>query len=222
MERMQGPAVLVYKLALACFAILTPTLDLNAQRPSFLKVQSEEFIQGHMRTFDSTGHPKSKGVNFKISYPASWRAREGERPNIIVKFQNNNGIGIESVMLVVKELPVSERKKLTEADIQDLFSKSTMPLLLGDGAKYINSTRIKLDGLPSAMVHYEMEGQRLDMIMRTRNLSFITLYKNKLIYIDCGVAGLKKNAQEIDSRFEQLVPLFKLVANSLVVQSKWQ
>jgi len=201
--------------------IPSPFLEtLLIYHPTFLRIPSEEFLQGHTRSFDSAGHPKSKGINFKISYPASWKAKEGERPNVIVKFLSENGRGLESVLLAV-ELPVSEREKITEADIQDLFSEGTLKLLLGGGARYISSTRIKLDGLPGAMVRYEREGQRLDVVMQTRNLSFITLYKNKLIYIDCGVAALKENAQGLDARFKRLEPLFKLIANSLVVQSRW-
>jgi hypothetical protein len=190
--------------------------------PAFLRVPSEEFIRGYIRSFESAGHPKSKGVNFKITYPVSWKAKEGERPNVIVKFVGENGRGLESIMIIVKDLPISERQKITEADIQDLFSESTLKILLGSGAKYISSTRIKLEGLPGAMVHYGMEGQRLDVVMQTRNLSFIVLYKNKLIFIDCGVWATKENAQGLDTRFRQLEPLFKLIANSLVVQNRWQ
>lgn len=47
---------------------------------------------------------QAKGVNFTISYPNSWRAAEGERPNILQKFVSEGGHGLE-MMILTKDLP---------------------------------------------------------------------------------------------------------------------
>ncbi len=178
-------------------------------------------LRGYERTFQSANHPKAKGVSFKINYPTSWKAIEGERPNIITKFISENGRGFESVMLTVKELPIPEQKRITETEIREAFSEDTLKVMLPKGARFISSARIKLDGLPGAMMHYDISGQRLDMVLQTRNLSFVVLFKNKLIFIVCGVAALNPNALELEARFKHREPLFRLIANSLVVQSRW-
>lgn len=204
--------------------IQSPFLEtLLIYHPVFLRNPSEIMTQGYKRTFQSNGHPKAKGVHFQIDYPASWKAREGERPNILSKFVSENGRGFESVMLTVKELPISGGKKISDADIQDLFSDDGVKFLLGlpRDARFISSARIKLEGLPGAMVNYEWEGQRLDMVFRTRNLTFITLFNDKLIFIDCGVIATKGQTHEIETRIKRLEPLFKLIANSLMVRDRW-
>src|SRR3712207_8254560 len=37
--------------------------------------------------------------------PSGWRAGEGERPNIVQKFINQSGSGLEMVMILTKALP---------------------------------------------------------------------------------------------------------------------
>lgn len=74
------------------------------------------------RVFRTQGHPKAKGVDFQVRYPASWRPAEGERPNIIQKFVSENGRGLESIMLVVKDIPLPEDYKPTKRELDEFFS----------------------------------------------------------------------------------------------------
>ena len=92
----------------------------------FMGRPSVEFARGYKRVFRTAGHPKAKGVDFQISYPASWRRSEGERPNIIQKFVSENGRGLEMAMLMVKDLPTPPGYKVTRADLDNLFSEKEL------------------------------------------------------------------------------------------------
>lgn len=202
--------------------ISSPYLEtLLIYKPDFLRQPAEEFIRGYKRIFSSGKHPKSKGVNFRIEYPISWKAKDGVRPNVISVITSENGRGLEAVILMVRELPASELEKVSEADLGELFNENTMRQMLPRNARFISSTPIKLDPLPGAAVVFDVEQQELDMAIRARNLHFVTLYKSKLIFIQCSVGLTPAEAGNLPARFKQFEPLFRLIGNSLVVQSQW-
>jgi hypothetical protein len=182
--------------------------------------RAEGHIQHGMRTFKSTNHPKAKGIDLKIEYPASWDAAEGERPNIIQKFRTSNGESVATVMLAVKEIPFPAQN-ITKKDIEDVFAPETLKAFLKPvNGVYISSTRIKLDGLPGSMMHYSARGQRLDIPVEVRGLNFMVLYENKLITIDCGIAMPGTENGDIEMQFNQYVTVFKQIASSLVVNNQ--
>ena len=41
---------------------------------------------GQRLRYSTTGHTKAAGVNLTLEYPATWVAKEGERPHIVQKF----------------------------------------------------------------------------------------------------------------------------------------
>ena len=70
------------------------------------------------------------------------------------------------------------------------------------------------------MLSHSVE-QRVDVKMALSNMHFITLYKNKMIFIQCMSGSASPDMAAAQAKFERYEPLFKLVANSFVLQSQY-
>lgn len=202
--------------------IESPYLEtLLIYNPKFFKQPEQEFLSKYTQIFSSNGHPKSKGVDFQITFPMSWDAKEGKRPNVISLIDSENGRGLESLVLTVIELPIPERK-LTPREERELFTPSLMKEFLPSNATVISSTPMKIDGLLSRAIVYDIEQIQLDFKLKMRGVLFTTLYKNKLINLQFFVTALPKEERTLNLQFKKYEPLFRLIANSLIVQSQYQ
>lgn len=82
---------------------------------------SEEFSRKYIHTFSTKNHAKAKGTNLTFSYPASWKAAEGNRPNIIQKFVSENGHGLEMFLVMVKDMPLPQGHIMTPQELDEFF-----------------------------------------------------------------------------------------------------
>ncbi len=188
----------------------------------FIDWPMEEFTLGYNRVFRTKNHPKAKDVDFQIRYPISWRPKEGERPNIIQMFTSENGRGLESFGLMVLDIPIPLDYTLTEQDLDDLFVESELKGIVPEGGKFISAKPIVLDKHKGAMIIYDYTGQRVDITITTRNLWFITIYERKMIQIFCSVSALPGEESELQERFNRFEPLFKMIANSFIIQEQYK
>jgi len=182
----------------------------------FMDWPMEEFTFGYNRVFRTKNHPKAKNVDFQIRYPISWRPEEGERPNIIQKFRSENGRGLENFILMVKDLPISPDYTITEQDISE--AKEMVP----EGGKLIYAKPIVLDRHKGAMIVFDYVVQQLDIVITMRQLMFITIYGGKMIWINCVVSALPGEEGELQERFNLFEPLFKMIANSFIIQEQYK
>jgi hypothetical protein len=202
--------------------IQSPILEtLLTYNPEFQNSPAKEFTRGFKRTYRTKGHPKAKGADFQIEYPQSWRIKEGKRPNVIKLISSRNGRGLESILLMVKNIPLPSGYKITERELDDFFSPHELKDMVPNGASFISAQSIILDGQKGGMMVFDQTLQRIDQKLSFRNLQFITIYRNKMIFIQCMVATQTSNRDHLNTRFKRLEPLFKLVANSFVIQSKY-
>lgn len=184
----------------------------------FIDWPMEEFTLGYNRVFRTKNHPKTKDVDFQVRYPISWQPKEGERPNIIQMFTSENGRGLEGFGLMVMDIPIP----LTEQDLDDLFVESELKGMIPEGGKFISAKPIMLDGHKGAMIVYDYTGERVDINITTRNLLFITIYERKMIQIFCSVSALAGEDSELRERFNRFEPLFKMIANSFIIQEQYK
>ena len=184
----------------------------------FIDCPTEEFTLGYNRVFRTKNHPKAKDVDFQIRYPISWRPEEGERPNIIQKFTSENGRGLEGFNLMVMDFPIP----LTEQDLDDLFVESELKGIVPEGGKFISAKPIVLDKHKGAMIVYDYTAQQLDITITTRNLWFIAIYERKMIQIFCSISALAGEESELRERFNRFEPLFKMIANSFIIQEQYK
>jgi hypothetical protein len=167
----------------------------------FIDCPTEEFTLGYNRVFRTKNHPKAKDVDFQIRYPISWRPEEGERPNII---------------------PLLSGYTITEQDLDNLFVESELKGIVPEGGKFISAKPIVLDRHKGAMIVYESTVQQLDITITTRILWFITMYDGKIISISCSVSALPGEESELKERFNLFEPLFKIIANTFIIQEQYK
>jgi len=183
----------------------------------FQKNPSEEFVRGFVKTFRTGSHPKTKGVDFHIKYPMSWKAKEGQRPNVIQIITSENGRGRDSIVLMVKNIPLPTGYRISNKERDDFFTESSLKGMVPDGAKLIYVQPIVLEQLKSGMMVFNQEVQRLDQTIVMRNLHYILLVRDKLIFIQCMTGETIQQRSTVVDRFKRMERLFKLVGNSLVI-----
>jgi hypothetical protein len=178
----------------------------------------DELTSVFTTTFKTKGHPKSKNTDWQIKVPKSWKAEQADRPNIIQKFTSDYGAGNQSIMLMVKELP--KGYKLSKEELNDLFTEKEMKEMAIDGGKFISFTKMILDNNVGGMIEYEQTVERLDFEMKIRMVQFMFIRGDKWYSLQCSVGSAKTDI-DLSSEMKEYLPLYKLVANTLVVNDQY-
>jgi hypothetical protein len=182
---------------------------------------AREFLDGNRKTFSTDGHPKAKGVNFTIAYPSSWAAAEGERPNIVQKFVSNGGRGLESAVIITKELPLPPGTVLTKQDLRSLFTLSELRGWVPDGAVFVGAQSTEIEGVPAGILEYVARGERAGVGLQIHTWALNFISGKILVQIQFGVSGSAESEHDVSRRMAALKPLFVLIANSIVLPNEW-
>jgi len=174
---------------------------------------AREFLDGNRTTFSTQNHPKAKGVHFTIAYPISWTAQEGERPNIVQKFVSRGGRGLAMAVIVTKTLPLPAGTTLTEADLNEFFTPTELKDMLPEGAKFINSKKTEIEGLPAGILEYSMRGERAGIAIDMQVISYTFIHHSTMVQLQCAVSG--------EAAMATFKTLFALMANSIVIPDRW-
>jgi hypothetical protein len=183
-----------------------------AERPEL------EFAEGWRQTFTTRGHPKAKGVDLTVSLPASWQSREGARPNVIQAFDFQLERGHVGCSIMVKQLPQAPTKEEAEA----FFLPEEMKEMLPDGATFVEAKQMVLDGSPAGMLVLDQSIRRLDFAIQIRMTQFVTIQRDAMIFIQFATSGKEGDAKVGRELSAQFMPLFRLIANSLVLSDKYR
>lgn len=200
-------------------SILATLLSAN---PRFSKNPEFEMSNGWKQTFRTKGHPKAKGVDFSISFPASWSRREGYRPNIIQVFESSAGHGPISCNLMVKTLPLPAGYKITKEELKESFQPNELKGMIPDGSTFIDAKEIVLEGLPAGMLISDQTVERLELRVTMRMTQFVTIYDNSMIFIQFMVAKIPDSTDTLDDLQKQFLPTFKAVANTFVLNDLYK
>ncbi len=187
----------------------------------YINEPHKELLNNYTKTFRTKDHPKAKGIDFQVSLPQSWSQKEGERPNIVQKFRSGNGKGLVSVMLLVKDLPLIKDYKITEQDLDDLFSNDGLKEFVPEGGKYISGKPITIDSFKGGLLEFEQTVERLDIKIKIKGIQFITLIDHKMIFVQCMLSGLSEK-DNLDDEFDKLQTLFRLIGNSIIIQNQYK
>ena len=76
-------------------------------KPRYIRSPTAEFSDGYRQRYESAGTGKAKGVAFNLQVPISWKAMEGNRPNVVAKFVSENGRGLEFFVVLIRAMPTS-------------------------------------------------------------------------------------------------------------------
>ena len=193
-------------------------------RPDFRASPSEEFSRGFKTRYNCDGAGKAKGIRFGINYPLSWKALEGSRPNMVHKFISENGRGVEQVMVGVKPLPPETMTELqTEKQLADFFSASSMKEITPDGAVFLKSDKVKIDGITGATLESITQLQRLTDNFKFRSITYYLIVQTNLVTLGCATGGESSMSDaELETSFQKYLPLFKMMANSFSLNNQWE
>jgi hypothetical protein len=195
---------------------------LLSAHPRYSKNPALELSDEWKQTFRTKDHPKAKGVDFSISVPASWRKREGNRPNIIQVFRSGSGHGPIMCNLMVKAIPRPAGYTPTKQELKEFFQPDELKGMVPDGGKFVTAQELVLEGAPAGMIVCDITQQRLDLTITMRMTQFVTIHKNSLIFIQFMVSKLPDTEETLDQLQQQFLPTFKSVANTFVLNDRYK
>lgn len=191
-------------------------------KSGFQEHPEREFLDGYKYKYKTNGSGKAKGVAFSIEAPKTWAAEEGNRPNIVQKFVSENGRGLESLLVLIKEMPLQPGEKITEKDILEILNPKDIKDVLPDGSIYINSGKLTLENLPGYWVQFKMSMSRVRNSVDMEAIMYTIFYKNKMIQIQ-GHVMISINGKQIDrGGLKKYEKLFDLMANSFVLPDMYK
>jgi hypothetical protein len=172
--------------------------------------------------FRTKDHPKAKGTDWQIQLPASWKQLEGNRPNIIQKFVSDYGDGLEGIMLSNGLLPTNVTRDLSPSEIEDLYNEELLKDFQGSDYALISFTKMTFDGIIGCCAEYEFVGQRLDQTIALRNQMYIFMFEDRIYSLTCSTSSLDGSQEDSSKRMKKFTPLFRAVANSIVVMGQYE
>jgi len=191
-------------------------------KSGFQEHPEREFLDGYKYKYKTNGSGKAKGVAFSIESPKTWKAKEGNRPNIVQKFVSENGKGLELLLILIKNMPLQPGEKITEKDVSEFLNPKDIKDFIPDGATYINSGKLTLENLPGLWVHFKMNMSRVRNSVAMETIMYTIFYKNKMIQIQ-GQVMTSVNGKQMDSGgLKKYEKLFDLMANSFVLPGMYK
>jgi len=181
----------------------------------FINYPSKEFSEGFVFSYSTKGHSKTKGITIDAKLPLSWKQKEGDRPNVIQKFVSENGKGQEIILFMVKDLALPDDYIITKEELNEFFTANELKQMIPDGSEFISAKKITLDRHIGGQMIFKTTQQRLDFSITMKSIHFITIYDGKMVFLQCMVSP--EEGENLDERFNLFLPLFKQVANSLIL-----
>jgi hypothetical protein len=181
----------------------------------------KEFQSGFTTIFNTKGHPKAKNTDWQIKVPKSWLAEEANRPNIIQHFQSEYGSGNQGMLLMVKQIPIQDRVGYSKKEMNDFFSGEQAQEMIPEESKFISYSKIVIDGLPAGMLEFESIYEGVDTKVKMRMVEFIFIDKDKMYFFQASVSSADL-AEDLSITMRKFLPLYKLVANSIVLNSQYK
>lgn len=177
---------------------------------------------GWKSVFSSRGHEKSKGIKMKISYPITWEAAEGSRPNVMQKFIGKDGTGLDMLILTTRSLP-ADFSRLSAEDASSILTLDVIKEMMPDETAISNYKLTKLDSLVAGMADFSHITERAGIKIGQKGLVFAVIHDGSLILIQCATGGDATNGWEsIDKRFKRMRELYRLIGSSAVFVTQWE
>jgi|GEM_PF-5660111 len=190
--------------------ILVPLLAVR-----FSNDPHREMTSGFTARFDGTGHSKSKDISFQLQVPYSWRAQEGERPNIIQKWTRLSPDGYAQILVQIRD--DLQGYTPTEAEIRSIFTEDFASELLPARARYISHEFFTIERQPAVWIDHDVTEERLGVEFAARSQIYMIFFDGRAISFQC-FSGNPSNPNAIlEDHFQRTVPVCNQVVNSLVL-----
>jgi len=184
----------------------------------YLSYPVREFSDGHRQRFSSHGHAKAKGIDLGLQLPKSWKAQEGERPNIVQKWISQNGTGHEMMLLDIRD---AKGYAPTNSEIKDFVASGEVKDAIPNGATYLNSSVFSLEGEKGYRVEMSMIEERAGIKIYQHTAMHQLFFHGKAIGLMCQTSSSVENKIDADKRFKKNEPLCQQVLNSLILEQAY-
>lgn len=157
-------------------------------------------------------HPKSKGVNLKLKVPKDWEINEGDRPNIVKKFEKD---GNTYLILIKENMTFFSRKEIKEIfqDNNSLLEFVQESSSIMNEPKILEQSLVTIDTYPTIQFKVkgtmERSGLRLPTIMRCWGI----FYEDKIIFL--------QSFGFTNAEFTALEQLYFLITNSVIFPEQY-
>jgi hypothetical protein len=196
----------------------------NAPAKKAFNVDTQTLLKNKEK-YSTLNHPKANGLDVTIEYPASWVSEEGKRPHIVQKF---TGHTIDSIMpqtsILVLPMQIGQTS-LTEQEANEAFSSTEFTTAfqksLPRGAKVLGTKRVAIDGEPGVEVQSSFEQDRVGVKFYTRAIQYMFFYNNALFQLIGQIVAPESKNNDVDKAFAAYLPIFRDIANSIIIHSKW-
>jgi hypothetical protein len=165
--------------------------------------------------YDSNGHPKAKGLNFKIKKPLGFEQNEADRPNIVQKWEKSktNNDKYVAFMIIVKKLDSEMRGFSKKEWTNFLKNEGGIDMLASEFKNTSNKNFLVVDNYPAAIFDTSYEVERL-------NFKFLIYFSQITVFVEdysfvMQLQSLKK------SNLEKNKKLFYLLANSVIFPNQY-
>lgn len=184
----------------------------------------KEIIAGFTNTFSTKGHEKSKNTEWSIKVPKSWIAKEADGPNIIKKFINECGNGVNAISISSQDLPIdkfinSNKEEVDNFFENDYFSEDNMKEMLPKNTYLISFEKMRIANCPGGLIVYEQTQERLGNKFKMRIYQFVFRHNSYLHVLFGNVISndLNKDLKDEETKY---LPLYMIVANSVKIIEK--
>jgi len=192
-----------------------------ANLPAILAVRygaspASEFTDGHVGKYVGIRDSKLLGVELSLKVPLSWKEMPGDRPHVVRKWVDQVGTGLNSIMLMVKDIG----QPLGPQDLADFVA--TNPIEIApDGSTFLDGGGFVLEGLSGIRTRVRVTMQRVDgSIDQIVEQFMLPLPTGRIVFLSC-YSGAEVGAANtlLQRRFELIEPLCRQFVNSLVLTS---
>ena len=175
--------------------------------------------------YNCDGAGKAKGLRFSVRPPNSWEAMDGERPNVLRKWEMKMPSGLRASVMIL----ISEKDELlvnaTRAEINDVVSdaafvqglaEQTVLAMSNDGYPSIllDASAGKVDGEPTVIMDYVVEFDRLGVKILSHTRQYRVFTQGQSMDVQFYFPS--------ESALEAHQTMMFLMMNSVVFPDKWQ
>lgn len=173
----------------------------------------DSFKNGSYKKFVSDGSGNSSGFKFSFKYPTVWKEKEADRPNIAAKVLGDN-------LACMVEIHKYE-ESFTEEEKQYCYDGSLVMELFNVSKLTSNDPNQKIDGERAGCAEFTIIQERLDQKLELKALMYTVVYKDYLVILSFITSIGPNDKMSSQAKYDNYKPLFRSIANSFVLLSKW-
>ena len=177
-----------------------------------------EFSDGFRQRYQTDGTGKSQGIKLALQLPRSWAAHEGERPHIVKKWQSENGSGLETMLLDIRD---GQGYSPTKKEMQNVVSSGEIKTFIPDGSTYVDSGNFTLEQQTGYWIQIALPVERVGVKIYQDALMYQFFFKGKVIGVMCQAGGPDNDRPKVHEAFKRIRPLCLQVLNSLVLKQAY-